>query len=53
MFNSHMSPQQNMLSTFEKSQTFTQINKYEFSFEEARDLVNMQLTFLNKEEKIF
>ena len=50
MFNSHMSPQQNMLSTFEKSQTFTQINKYEFSFEEARDLVNMQLTFLNKEE---
>lgn len=45
-----MSPQQNMLSTFEKSQNFTQINKYEFSFEEARDLVNMQLTFLNKEE---
>lgn len=51
MFNPMMSPQPNMLSSFDRSsQGCSQISKYEFSFEEARDLVNMQLTFLNKEE---
>lgn len=53
LFNPHMSPQSNVLSSFDRSsQGSSQINQYEFSFEEAKDLVNMQITFLNKEEGI-
>ena len=51
LFNPHLSPQPNMLATFDRStQGTSQINKYEFTFDEAKDLVNMQITFLNKEE---
>jgi tousled-like kinase len=42
-----------MMTSFDRSsQGCSQINQYEFTFEEAKDLVNMQITFLNKEEGI-
>jgi tousled-like kinase len=51
LFNPHMSPSLNMLSSFDKSShEFSKINQYEFTHEEAKDLVKMQITFLNKEE---
>ena len=49
----YMNPISNLSNNFEKSINSvlnSQINKYDFSFEETKEIVAMQLMFLNKKE---